>query len=92
MNGVFSAPGPGFQTFSGIIAHYKLLILCILMDSSFWFDIIHLGWSIGTYQGVSVYNFQKTLSFCLKIFPLTNSVDPDEIQHYSAFHLGLHCL
>ena len=23
---------------------------------------------------------------------LTNSVDPDEMQHYAAFHLGLHCL
>ena len=23
---------------------------------------------------------------------LANSADPDEIQHYAAFHLGLHCL
>ena len=31
--------------------------------------------------------------FCLKIFfTLLNSVDPDEMQHYAAFHLGLHCL
>ena len=22
----------------------------------------------------------------------TNSVDPDEMQHYAAFNLGLHCL
>ena len=22
----------------------------------------------------------------------TNSVDPDEMQHYAAFHLGLYCL
>ena len=22
----------------------------------------------------------------------TNSEDPDEMQHYAAFHLGLHCL
>ena len=22
----------------------------------------------------------------------TNSVDPDEMQHYAALHLGLHCL
>ena len=21
-----------------------------------------------------------------------NSVDPDEMQHYAIFHLGLHCL
>ena len=29
----------------------------------------------------------------LKIdFVLTNSVDPDEMLHFAAFHLGLHCL
>ena len=25
-------------------------------------------------------------------FTFTNSVDPDQMQHYAAFHLGLHCL
>ena len=31
--------------------------------------------------------------FCLKIFlTFTNCVDPDEMQHYAAFHLALHCL
>ena len=25
-------------------------------------------------------------------FYLENSVDPDEMPHYAAFHLGLHCL
>ena len=25
-------------------------------------------------------------------FTFTNSVDPDEMQHYAAFHPGLHCL
>ena len=30
--------------------------------------------------------------FLLKIFfTLTNSVDPDEMLHNAAFHLGLHC-
>ena len=30
---------------------------------------------------------------CPKIlFAFTNSVGPDEMQHYAAFHLGLHCL
>ena len=29
----------------------------------------------------------------LKIcFIFANSVDPDEMPHYAAFHLGLHCL
>ena len=41
---------------------------------------------------MSGYNFQIIyILFCLKIFfTLTNSVDPDEMQHYAAFHLGLH--
>ena len=25
------------------------------------------------------------------IFVFTNSVDPDEMSHYAAFNLGLHC-
>ena len=30
--------------------------------------------------------------FSLKIdFVLPNSADPDEMPHYAAFHLGLHC-
>ena len=43
---------------------------------------------------MSGYNFKKnTAIFCLKIFfTFTNSVDPDEIQHYAAFHLSLHYL
>ena len=26
------------------------------------------------------------------VFILANSSDPDEMQHYAVFHLGLHCL
>ena len=29
---------------------------------------------------------------CIFVFTFTNSVDPDEMQHYAAFHLGNHCL
>ena len=61
------------------------------MDSSFWFDIgiVHC-----TYLGVSGYNYSNNIVvFCLKtFFNFTNSVDPDEMPHYVAFHLGLHCL
>ena len=62
------------------------------MDSSIWFDklaIVHC-----TYLGMSGYHFKKNIVFFyLKIFlTLTNSEDPDEMQHYAAFHLGLHCL
>ena len=24
-------------------------------------------------------------------FTITNSVDPDEMQHYAVFYMGLHC-
>ena len=55
------------------------------------FRIVHC-----IYQGVSpcqVIIFSKNIVFfCLNIFfTLTNIVDTDEILHYVAFHLGLHC-
>ena len=61
------------------------------MDASFWFWIVNC-----TYLGVSGYNDKNTLFFCLKIFftfkKLKTQVDPEEMQHYAAFNLGLHCL
>ena len=48
-----------------------------------------------------VYGYSAVGSFFLKnivffvwrsFFTLTNSVAPDEMQHYAAFHLDLHCL
>ena len=42
---------------------------------------------------MSGYSFIKRNVFCHKIFfTLTNSVDPDEMPHHAAFHLGLHCM
>ena len=36
---------------------------------------------------------KKYVVFFLKIdFVVANSADPDEMPHYAAFHLGLHCL
>ena len=32
------------------------------------------------------------LQFLNVVLILANSVDPDEMQHYAAFHLGHHCL
>ena len=39
-------------------------------------------------------NFQKNIVFFVEKIILTfaNCVDPDEMQHNAAFHLGLHCL
>ena len=46
-----------------------------------------------TYLGVSNSNLKKKCISSLKvIFTFTNRVDPDEMQHYAAFHLGLYCL
>ena len=46
------------------------------------------------FLGMSGYDFEKNIVFfCLEThFTITNSVDPDEMQHDAAFHLGLHCL
>ena len=55
------------------------------MGSSYWYDTINLGCSTVS-RGVRLYIFKKYF------FYLNNSVDPDEMPHYVAFHLGLHCL
>ena len=34
-------------------------------------------------------NFFRSLKI---VFVIANSEDPDEMVHYAAFHLGLHCL
>ena len=59
------------------------------MDSYNKFGIVHC-----IYPAVSGYNFQGIIMFfCLNIYAtLSNSVDPDEMRHCAAFHLGLHCL
>ena len=56
------------------------------MDSSFWLDTINC-----TYLGVLGYFIFLDIEFFVDLFCF-NSVDPGEMQHYAAFHLGLHCL
>ena len=63
------------------ICMFPCLTLHALMDSSFWVDEINLEWSIVYIKGLLSLNIV-----------LANSADPDEMQHYGAFHLGLHCL
>ena len=36
-------------------------------------------------------NYDVFLSLKI-VLNLANSAEPDEMQHYAAFHLGLHCL
>ena len=64
------------------------------MDSSFWFDKIILGRSVVYIEVQQVTTFKKNyICFsCVCFFVMANSLDPDEIAHYAAFHLGLHCL
>ena len=44
-------------------------------------------------RGVRLYVSKNIVFFCLKIFfNSTNRIVADEMPHYAAFHLGLHCL
>ena len=42
-------------------------------------------------KNVAVKSFTVLQSLKI-VFILANSADPGEMQHYAAFHLGLHCL
>ena len=64
------------------------------MEFSIKLDTVKLGWSIVYTEGsqVIISNF-FFLFLSLKMdFVLANSAEPDKMQHYVAFHLGLHCL
>ena len=56
------------------------------MESSFWLSAINLGWSIVNMEKSQIKLLNKI------IFALANSVDPDEMPHYVAFHLCLYYL
>ena len=62
------------------------------MDSSFWYEAINLGWPSVYIEGLQVIISRKNIFISLKcVLILANSVDPDEMPHHAAFHLGLHC-
>ena len=46
------------------------------------------------YCKVTGYSFKKDIVFLslMTKFVSVNSADPDEMPHYAAYHLGLHCL
>ena len=56
-------------------------------------DTISMGLSIKNLIGskVKFSNYDVILSMTVGLI-LANSVDPDEMQHYAPFHLGLHSL
>ena len=56
-------------------------------------NTICMGLPILNFKGWQVKFLNYDVFLYLKIvLMLANSVDPDEMQHYAAFHLGLHCL
>ena len=56
-------------------------------------DGVTSGWSILYIEGSRLIFSNQNVFLSLKIvFVLANSVDPDEMPHYAAFHLRLHCL
>ena len=63
------------------------------MEFPIKFDTSKSGWSIVYNEGSQVIIFKIIVFISLKIdFVLANSVEPDEMTHYVAFHLGFHCL
>ena len=48
-----------------------------------------ISYGKGSQEEVSEFS---CISFPDVVLILPNSADPDEMQHYAAFHLNLHCL
>ena len=76
-----------FLTFLQGYSVCNTVTLYIIMDSSFWLDTINLRYFILHIYGCQIIIFKKG-SIPMYLY----GVDPDEIQHYAAFHLSLHCL
>ena len=68
------------------VSSYLRLLAC-----SIWFDTARSGWSVIYIKWLQVI-ISKNIVFLKINYVLANSADPDEKQHYAAFHLGLHCL
>ena len=63
------------------------------MGYSIKFDTVKSGRSIVYIKGSQVIISKNIVFLSLMInIVLANSADPDEMPHYAAFHLDLHCL
>ena len=51
-----------------------------------YIDTISMGLPIVYFKGLQI-NFSK-----YDVYVVANSADPNEMEHYAAFHHGLHCL
>ena len=75
-----------------LISNYVIgLLLYILIDVQMHIDTISMGQPIMYFKGshVIVSKFNKVFLFLKVASILANSSDPDEMQHYAAFYLGL---
>ena len=69
------------------------LTLCILMDFPIHIATVNKGLPIVFFKGLQVEFLNNDVLLSLKVvLILANRADPDEMQHYAAFHLGFHCL
>ena len=65
------------------------------MESSIKFDKVKSAWSIvytERSQVITSKNNIYNISLSEDGVCVANSADTDEMPHYAAFHLGLHCL
>ena len=63
------------------------------MDFPIQMEAIRIGLSMMYFKGSQVVIPNYYVFPSVGIFlTFTNSVDPDKMPHFAAFHLGLHCL
>ena len=72
--------------------HIICLTLGILMDFPIQIHTIRMGLSIIYFKGSQKFPNNYCLQALMIVFTLANSEDTDEMPHFAAFHLGLHCL
>ena len=75
------------------IPNKRSLVVKLFKFAGKYLDL-NLGWFIVYIEGsqVIIYPTKIYLFSLTIILGLANSVDADEMPHYVAFHLGLHCL
>ena len=73
-------------------AKAQIKYLCILIDFPIQINTIRMELSITYFKGHRFefpdYDVFKSVKIVLTS---AKSIDPDEMQHYAAFHLGLYC-
>ena len=54
--------------------------------------VIFLRFHVFKFTWIPAGPFRTGILLSEDLITFTNTVDSDEMQHYAAFHLGLHCL